>query len=319
MNIVVLDGHTLNPGDLRWSELESLGSCAVYDRTDAGEILARCRNAEIVLTNKVPLTADIIAQLPDLKYIGVTATGYNIVDIAAARQRGIVVTNIPSYSTPSVAQLVFALILELTHRTGHHADAVRSGRWSAQSDFSFRDFPLMELAGKNFGIIGFGNIGRATAAIAAAFEMKVLVATRSPENGRNEFPSYRFLEIEPLLRQSDIVSLHCALTPETDHLMNAERLGWMKPSALLINTGRGGLIDEPALLQALRNRTIAGAGLDVLSSEPPPPEHPLLTAEHCVITPHIGWATIEARTRLMEAVVRNVRSFLNGSPINVVS
>jgi glycerate dehydrogenase len=318
MNTVVLDGYTMNPGDLEWSTLRSLGECTIYDRTAPSEIVDRSKDADVIITNKVPLSKDTLSQLPLLKYIGVTATGYNIVDIAAAKTHGITVTNVPAYSTNSVAQLVFALLLELTHRTGHHADAVRNGRWSTNPDFSFRDFPLTELAGKTFGIIGYGNIGKAAAKIAAAFEMEVLVNSRSAGAQSSGFLPER-TDLNSLLRRSDIVSLHCALTSETDRLINAERLALMKASAYLINTGRGALVDEQALADALNNERIAGAGLDVLSAEPPNNDNPLLSAKNCIITPHIAWATGAARTRLMTVVAENLRAFINGTPQNVVS
>lgn len=315
MNIVVLDGFTMNPGDLSWDPLHALGAVTLYDRTAAHEIVTRAADAEIVITNKVPFPRDTIAQLPRLRYLGVTATGYNIVDVAAAKERNITVTNVPAYSTESVAQLVFALVLEFTHRTGHHADAVRNGRWSTSPDFAFWDFPLTELAGKTFGIIGYGNIGKAVARIAAAFGMHVLVTTRS----KPADASIELADLETLLRRSDIVSLHCPLTPQTDKLISASTLELMKPTALLINTGRGGLVDEQALADALNNGRIAGTGLDVLSAEPPSIQNPLLTAKNTIITPHIAWASFAARTRLMEVVVNNVRAFLGGHPVNVVS
>lgn len=314
-SIVVLDGFAMNPGDLSWDPLHELGTVTLHDRTAAQEIIPRAANAEIIITNKVPFTRETIAQLPHLRYLGVTATGYNIIDVAAAKERNITVTNVPSYSTDSVAQLVFALVLEFTHRTGHHADAVRNGRWSANPDFAFWDFPLTELAGKTFGIVGYGNIGKAVARIAAAFGMHVLVATRSIPSD----PSFENVDLETLLRRSDIISLHCPLTPQTDKLINASTLALMKPTAVLINTGRGGLVDEQALADALNNGRIAGAGLDVLSTEPPSPQNPLLSAKNTIITPHIAWASFAARTRLMDVVVNNVRAFLSGHPVNIVS
>ncbi|MCK9409963.1 MAG: D-2-hydroxyacid dehydrogenase [Bacteriovoracaceae bacterium] len=326
MTIVVLDGYAMNPGDLSWSTLQSFGPCAIYDRTSESEILDRAKNAVMILTNKVPLTKETLAQLPRLKYIGVTATGYNIVDIAAAHAQNITVTNVPAYSTHSVAQLVFALLLELTHHTGHHSHAVRSGRWSANSDFSFWDFPLTELAGKTFGIIGYGNIGKAVAKIALAFEMKVLVSSRSSRTQPVDAlitsqlsPPFEIIDTDSLLRRSDIVSLHCALTKETDRLINTQRLTLMKPSALLINTGRGRLVDEAALADALNNGRLAGAGLDVLATEPPPKENPLLSAKNCIITPHFAWASEAARLRLLTVVINNIRSYIAGDPQNVIS
>ncbi len=323
-NIVVLDGFTLNPGDLSWDSLHALGNCTLYDRTAPDDVVERSHHAEIILTNKVVLSKEIIAQLPKLRYIGVLATGYNVVDVAAAKAQNITVTNVPAYSTNSVAQTVFALLLELTHRTGHHSDEVRKGRWSSNPDFSFSDFPLMELHGKTFGIIGFGNIGQAVAKIALAFGMNVIVSSRTSQTaevlkslGAN--PTFEFTDTGTLLRHSDIVSLHCALNEQTRSLINKERLRTMKPSALLINTGRGPLVDEQALADALNNGRLAGAGLDVLSSEPPSSGNPLLSAKNCIITPHIAWASFAARTRLLDIAVNNIRSFINGSPVNVVS
>ncbi|MEW6060319.1 MAG: D-2-hydroxyacid dehydrogenase [Bacteroidota bacterium] len=317
MNIVVLDGCTLNPGDLSWSDLQSLGSCVIYDRTQANEIIPRAQQAHIVLTNKVPLTRETINNLPLLQYIGVLATGYNVVDVAAAKEKRIIVTNVPAYSTYSVAQTVFALLLELTHRVRNHADLVRAGTWSANLDFSFWKGELIELAGKTMGVVGFGNIGQAVAKIASAFGMNVIVLTRTPK--QYQISGISFVDKETLFTTSDVISLHCTLTDETHHLVNAQTLSWMKPTSFLINTGRGGLVDEQALVDALNTGRIAGAGLDVLSVEPPPKDHPLLLAKNCVITPHYGWATVEARRRLMTAVVENVRAFINGKPMNVVN
>lgn len=320
--ITVLDGYTLNPGDLNWAGLQSLGECTIYDRTPEQEIVERAIHAEIILTNKVPLTKEILKQLPNLKYIGVLATGYNIVNVTAAKEKNIIVTNIPAYSTPSVAQFVFALVLELTHHIGDHAHAVKNGRWNTNPDFSFWNFPLAELKGKTFGIIGFGNIGKAVAKIATAFEMNVFVSTRSrqlPDNVAGSKSDIEFTDLDTLFTFSDIISLHAALTDETRHLVNAERLAFMKPSAYLINTARGDLIDEKALANALNNGQLAGAGLDVLSQEPPTEGNPLITAKNCIITPHIAWATLASRQRLMELAVHNVRSFIEGYPVNVVS
>jgi glycerate dehydrogenase len=312
-NIVVLDGYTLNPGDLDWSELRSLGLCTIHNRTLPDEIIHRANEAEIVLTNKTVLSKEILEQLPRLRYIGVLATGYNVVDIAAAKKMNITVTNVPAYSTHSVAQTVFALLLELTHHAGHHSAEVRNGRWSANPDFSFWDFPLVELRGKTFGIVGYGNIGQAVARIAAAFEMNVVISTRTARTSGGSFT-----DTETLLKNSDVVSLHCSLNDETQNLINTKRLAFMKPTAYLINTGRGGLIDEHALANALNDEQLAGAGLDVLSIEPPK-DNPLLSAKNCIITPHIAWASRSARERLMDAVVHNVQSFIEGKPVNVVS
>ena len=317
MTIVVLDGHTLNPGDLRWDELQALGGCDVYERTPPPEVLARARNAEIVLTNKTVLGREQIESLPALKYIGVLATGTNVVDLAAARERNIPVTNVPSYATSSVAQLTFALLLELTLHAGRHSESVRNGGWSRSQDFCYWEEPLVELAGLTMGLIGFGSIGQAVARIALAHEMNVLACVRRPRADGQA--GVRFADLETVFRQSDVVSLHCPLTPDTRHLINARRLSWMKPTSFLINTGRGPLVDEPALADALNSGRIAGAGLDVLSVEPPPPDNPLLQAKNCVITPHFGWATRAARVRLMKVAVENVRAFLNGKPQNVVN
>ncbi|MCU0783629.1 MAG: D-2-hydroxyacid dehydrogenase [Verrucomicrobia bacterium] len=316
MNIVVLDGFTLNPGDLSWDALKALGACEIYDRTPPAEILCRATKAEVILTNKAVLTRADLERLPKLKYIGVLATGTNVVDLAAARERGIPVTNVPAYSTTSVVQSTFALLLELTHHVGHHADGVRAGCWTASPDFSYCDFPLVELAGLTMGIVGFGRIGRAVADVARAFGMSVLAHNPSHKNSP---PFVRFVELETLFRESDVVSLHCPLTPQTKSLINAQRLAAMKPTAFLLNTSRGPLVDERALADALNEGEIAGAGLDVLSVEPPTADHPLLRAKNCIITPHNAWATRAARARLMRIAVENVRAFLAGQPQNVVN
>ena len=309
MNIVVLDGYTLNPGDLSWDALRELGPCEIYDRSASDEIVPRSASAEIVLTNKTKLNDGYMSALPALKYIGVTATGYNIVDFAAARKRKVIVTNVPTYGTQSVAQMTFALLLELAQHVGHHVQTVREGRWTRSPDFSYWDYPLIELDGLTMGIIGLGRIGQAVGKLAEAFGMKVLTHSRKQ----------RAEEMENLFGQSDVISLHCPLTPETKHLVNAERLAWMKPTAFLLNTSRGPLIDEAALAKALNEGRIAGAGLDVLAVEPPTADNPLLRAKNCFVTPHIAWATRAARSRLMDAVVENVRAFLTGKPRNVVS
>lgn len=309
MNIVVLDGYTLNPGDLSWDALRELGSCEIYDRSAPDEIVPRSTSAEIVLTNKVKLNGEYMSSVPTLKYIGVTATGYNIVDVAAARERKVIVTNVPTYGTQSVAQMTFALLLELTQHVGHHAQSVREGRWTRSPDFCYWDYPLIELDGLTLGIIGFGRIGKMVGQLAEAFGMKVLTYSRKQP----------VAEMETLFRRSDIISLHCPLTPQTEHLVNEKRLAWMKPTAFLLNTSRGLLIDESALAKALNEGRIAGAGLDVLAVEPPTADNPLLRAKNCLITPHIAWATRAARSRLMEAVVENVRAFLAGESKNVVT
>lgn len=316
--MVVLDGYTLNPGDLSWQALEELGELIVYDRTAPDQVLERSKGAAILLTNKTPLPGSVLEQLPDLKMVSVLATGYNIVDIETAKRLSIPVCNVPGYSTHSVAQLCFALLLELTHAVKEHNDAVKSGAWVSSPDFSFWTQPLTELAGKTFGIIGLGDIGKKVADIAAAFDMKVLAYSRT-KTDQSPRQNFAWASLEELLQKSDVVSLHCPLTPQTEGLINAERLKLMKPSAYLINTSRGPLIVEQDLADALNNNQLAGAALDVLSKEPPPPNNPLLTAKHCLITPHIAWASVEARKRLMQATVENLHSFMKGSPINKVN
>jgi len=314
--IVVLDGYTLNPGDLSWDPLAALGQLTLYDRTPADQVMQRSAGAEIVLTNKVVIGPNAIRQVSQLRYIGVLATGYNVVDVDAARERGVVVTNVPAYSTPSVAQLVFALLLELTHHVGHHARTVREGRWSSSPDFCYWDFPLIELSGLTFGIVGLGRIGREVAKLADAFGMKVIACAHRPPAS---LPPYvRMVSLDELFGQSDAISLHCPLTPETKEMVNAERLGKMKQTAFLINTGRGALVKEQDMADALNAGRIGGAGLDVLSSEPPGQDNPLLSAKNCYITPHIAWATRAARERLLKTAVENVRAFLAGSPVNRV-
>jgi glycerate dehydrogenase len=316
MNLVVLDGFTLNPGDLSWEDLQSLGPCAIFDRTPPAELLRRAADADILLTNKAALTAGTIQNLPRLKYIGVLATGTNVVDLAAARARGIPVTNVPAYGTKSVSQLTFALLLELAHHVGHHAQTVHDGRWTRSADFCYWDFPLIELDGLTLGIVGFGRIGRAVGDLGAAFGMKVLACARTAGVAP---PFARFVELDVLFRESDVVSLHCPLTPQTANLVNARRLSLMKPTAFLLNTSRGPLVDQAALADALNAGRIAGAALDVLSREPPPSDNPLLAAKNCIITPHLAWATRAARSRLMNIAVENVRAFLQGRPRNLVN
>ena len=315
MNIVVLDGYTINPGDLSWEALEALGACTIYDRTRRDETLERAREADILFTNKTALDREIIEQLPRLKYVGVLATGTNVVDGAAARERGIPVTNVPAYGTATVAQAVFALLLELTNRVGHHDSTVREGRWSRSPDFCYFDYPQIELAGLTFGILGYGAIGRATARIARGFGMNVIVCTRTPVPEED----VRHVTLDELFRQSDVVSLHCPLTPETRDLVNAERLALMKPTAFLINTSRGALIREADLAWALNEERIAGAGLDVLAVEPPLPANPLPGAKNCIITPHIAWAGRRARERCLAIAVDNLRAHLAGQEQNVVN
>lgn len=313
-NIVVLDGHTLNPGDLDWHAIEALGALTVHVRTDDAEIVARAADADILLTNKTAITAETIAALPKLRFIGVLATGHNVVDTAAASARGIPVCNVPGYGTASVAQHVFALLLELTQHTGHHAQTVREGRWNACPDFCYWDFPLIELAGRTLGIVGYGSIGEAVARIGLAFGMKVIASARRPRSAEG----VEFVSTEEIFRRADVVTLHCPLTEETRGLVNAARIATMKPTAFLINTGRGPLVVEQDLADALNAGRLAGAGLDVLSTEPPR-DNPLLGAKHCIITPHIAWATHSSRARLMDVVAENVRAFLAGKPQNVVN
>lgn len=317
MKIIVLDGYGLNPGDLNWNGFEELGELTVYDRTSPSELMERAAGAEVLVTNKTLITAENIEALPELKYIGVLATGYNVVDIDAARTHGIVVTNIPAYSTASVAQMVFAHILNITQRVGYYANENRQGRWTKNADFCYWDTPLLELEGKIMGVVGFGNIGQATARIAQAFGMTVYVYTSKPQFA---LPSgMKKVELDELFAESDVVSLHCPLTPDTKEMVNAERLGKMKTSAILINTGRGPLVNEQDLADALNEGKIAAAGLDVLSVEPSVEGNPLLSARNCFITPHIAWATLEARTRLMEIAVQNLKSYLNGRTIHNVA
>jgi glycerate dehydrogenase len=313
--IIVLDGYTMNPGDLSWAELENLCECKIYARTPPELIIERIDDAELVLVNKVAMTREIMAQLPKLKYIGVLATGYNVVDIAAANDHGITVTNIPAYSTDSVAQTVFSHLLNLSQQVAHHAQTVTTGKWSKCPDFSYSDTPQIELCGLTLGIIGCGKIGRRTAEIGRAFGMKIIGCTRTIR----ENDDIEMVSMKELFERADVVSLHCPLTADNEHMVNAEMLTLMKPTAFLINTGRGPLIDEDALADALNNGIIAGAGLDVLSSEPPNADNPLLTAKNCFITPHLAWATAAARKRLYATAVVNLDKFIRGNPQNVVS
>lgn len=318
MKIVVLDGKGVNPGDMSWSGIEQFGDLTVYERTAPDEVLSHVGNAEIALTNKTVFSADTIARLTNTKYIGVLATGYNVVDVEAAARKGIVVTNIPAYSTSSVAQMAFAHILNIVQRVGYYAQEVSNGKWSRQADFSFWDAPLHELDGKKIGIIGFGNTGRATARIAVGFGLDVYAYT---SKSAMELPAdvHKCPSMDELFRKCDIVSLHCPLTETTRELVDARKLELMKSSAILINTGRGGLVNEQDLADALNSGKIAAAGLDVLSSEPPRADNPLLKARNCFITPHQAWATKEARVRLMQLAVNNLKAFLEGKPVNVVN
>jgi glycerate dehydrogenase len=317
MKLVVLDGYCLNPGDLSWDALRRFGELTVFDRTRPEEVVQRASGAEIVFTNKTPLPGSVLEQLPALRYIGVLATGYNVVDVDTAKARGIAVTNIPTYGTASVAQFVFALLLELCHNVKLHSDAVRAGEWSSNPDWSFWKAPLVELAGRTMGIVGFGRIGRQVGRIADAMGMNVLAY----DTYRGNPPQYSFgwAELEDLLRESDVVSLHSPLFPETEGMINAKSLALMKPSAFLINTSRGPLVVDRDLADALNAGRLAGAGLDVLSVEPPSADSPLLSARNCLVTPHIAWATREARARLMDQAVANVTAFAAGSPVNMVT
>jgi glycerate dehydrogenase len=316
MNIVILDGYTANPGDLSWQGLEEIGEVTVYDRTKADETVARAADADIVLTNKVIISREIIAQLPRLKYIGVLATGYNVVDIEAAHERGITVTNVPAYSTESVAQMVFAHLLTVTNRTEHYAIENRNGRWTKNPDFCYWDFPHMELAGKTFGIVGLGNIGRRVAEIATAFGMHVKALT---SKSADALPTnIEKATLESILSTSDVLSLHCPLTDKTRHLINRETLRQMKPTAILINTGRGPLVDDQAVADALSGGRLAAFCADVLTEEPPKADNPLLEQPNAYMTPHIAWASKEARVRLVQVATDNVRAFINGRPQNMV-
>ncbi len=317
MQIVVLDSHTLNPGDLSWAGLHELGQCHIHDRTSPGDIVRRAQEAEIVLTNKTQLSEETIAQLPKLRYIGVLATGYNVVDVKAAHKQNICLTNVPAYGTVSVAQMVFAHLLNLTQHVAEHGQSVQAGTWSRSRDFCYWNFPLVELAGLTMGIIGLGRIGQTTAKLALGFGMKViyfdLKKSITPQLNAQA------VDLDTLFKESDVVSLHCPLTGSNYRLVNEQRLKLMKPTAFLINTSRGPLIDEKALADALNAGKIAGAGLDVLSQEPPEADNPLLKAKNCYITPHIAWATKAARQRLMDIALTNIRAFMNGRPQNVVT
>lgn len=317
MKITILDGYGMNPGDMSWAPLEELGDLTVYDRTAPEQVLERAAGSEALLTNKTVLTAETLRALPQLRYVGVLATGYNVVDIDAARELGIVVTNIPAYSTDSVVQMVFAHLLAITNRVEHYTDENRRGRWSTNPDFCYWDTPLHELSGKTFGIVGLGNIGMAVSRVARAFGMKVKAYTSKRIEDLPDGVSKA--DLDELFETSDVVSLHCPLTESTRHLVNADRLAQMKPSAILINTGRGPLVDEKALAEALESGRIHAAGLDVLSSEPPAADNPLLTVRNCFITPHLGWATKEARERLLSIAADNLRGFIAGDIRNNVA
>lgn len=316
MKIVVLDGFALNPGDLSWDNMKNLGDCLIYDRTKSVEVFDRISDAEVIITNKVLINSTLIDRLPALKYIGITATGYNVVDLLAANKRNIVVTNIPAYSTDSVAQLVFSHILNVANRVELHANSVKEGKWTKNPDFSYWETPQMELTGKTIGIVGFGRIGRKVSEIGLAFGMKVIFQNRSPKVDIPEGMIQKSLK--EVFAESDFVSLNCPLTNENNSFVNLELLQTMKPTAVLINTGRGGLINEHDLAEALNSGQIAAACLDVLSTEPPLPDNPLISARNCYITPHIAWATFEARQRLMNVTFDNLKTFMLGNPKNVV-
>jgi glycerate dehydrogenase len=316
MRLVFLDGYTLNPGDISWEPLRALGECELHDRTPVDQIAARAAGADVVLTNKAPLTRETIEALPQLKLIAVTATGYNIVDTGAATGRGVLVCNVPEYGTPNVAHHVFALLLELTTHAGEHARGVRESKWSRSPDWCYWDYPLVELSGLTLGVVGFGRIGRAVAKIAQAFGMRVIVHRRRQAASETGVTT---VDLDTLARESDVISLHCPLTQDNAKMINASFLAKMKPSAFLINTARGGLVDERDLADALNAGQVAGAGLDVLTAEPPKSDNPLLTAKNCVITPHIAWASRPARERLMKITAENIRAFQQGRPQNVVN
>lgn len=313
MKICILDGYSLNPGDLDWSPVERLGDVTLFDRTPADKIVERAADADIVLTNKVPFSADTLRQLPRLRFICVLATGYNIIDTEAAARQGVVVANIPAYSTMSVAQMAFAHILNITNHVASYAREVADGKWTNCPDFCFWDSALTELAGKTMGIVGLGNTGMATARIAVAMGIKVVALTSKSADTLPE--GITPAPLDDVLATADIVSLHCPLTSSTRHLINAEAIGKMKPSAILINTGRGPLVDEQAVADALNGGRLAAFGADVLSQEPPRGDNPLLSARNCFLTPHIAWATLEARTRLMSTATENVRQFIAGEPV----
>ena len=318
MKIVVLDGYTLNPGDLSWDALKALGDVEIYERSNPAEVLERATGADILLTNKTPLGKDILEQLPVVKFISLLATGYNVVDVQFAKQKGIVVSNVPGYGTASVVQMTFALLLEFCLHVQRHSDAVAAGRWSSSKDFCFWDYPLVELQDKTLGIIGFGDIGKKVADVASAFGMQIVANSRT-QSDQGHRKNFKWVTLDELLRQADVVSIHSPLTPETTGLINKQTLQLMKPSAFLINTSRGPIIVDQDLADALNNGTIAGAGIDVLSAEPPTADNPLLKAKNCIITPHISWATKEARARLLDIAVNNVKAFLEGKAVNVVN
>ncbi|MDQ6813836.1 MAG: D-2-hydroxyacid dehydrogenase [Bacteroidota bacterium] len=318
MNIVILDGYTLNPGDLSWDELKKLGNVTIYDRTPVDKVVERAEGAEVVFTNKTPVTEEAINSLPSLKFIGVLATGYNIVNTEAAKAKGITVSNVPGYGTASVVQMTFALLLELCLHVQKHSDSVRAGKWATSADWCFWDYPLVELSGKTIGILGFGNIGQKVGDVATAFGMNILANSRSQTDQSNR-RNFKWAEVQELLSQSDVVSIHCPLLAETRGLINKNSLQSMKSTSFLLNTSRGPIIVDEDLANALNNNVIAGAGIDVLSNEPPSKDNPLFSAKNCIITPHISWATKESRVRLMNTTVSNLLAFIDGKPVNVVN
>jgi len=318
MNIVVLDGYTLNPGDLTWNGFSSIGDIKVYDRTEGKDIIDRIGDAQFVLTNKTPLGEKEFAACPNLKYVGVLATGYNVVDVEAAKKRGVVVTNIPTYGTTAVSQFVFALLLELCHHVGHHSKRVSEGAWADSPDFCFWDYPSMELYGKTIGIVGMGRIGHATSIIAKGFGMKVL-AYDAYVNKEFQKEGIEYVSLDELLQQSDVVTLHCPLFKENTKMINKNTIAEMKDGAILINTSRGPLIDEDDLFEALETKKLAGAALDVLAVEPPKGQNRLTALDNCIVTPHIAWAPRESRSRLMNISVENLKSFVGGEVVNCVS
>jgi glycerate dehydrogenase len=318
MKIVVLDGYTLNPGDLSWEGLERLGEVKVYDRPPIDKVLERIGDAEVIFTNKTPITKENLEALPNLKFIGVLATGYNVVDTISAKEKGIIVTNIPTYGTDAVGQFAIALLLEICHHIGHHSSAVKEGRWEKNDDWCFWDYPLIELAGKNIGIIGYGRIGQTTGRIAQALGMNVL-AYDANHNPSLITDSCKYVDLETLYKESDVISLHCPLFPETEGMINKNSIEKMKDGVIIINNSRGPLIVEEDLKEALNSGKVYAAGLDVVSSEPIKGDNPLLKAKNCIITPHISWAPKESRQRLMDIAVNNLDKFLEGQPVNVVN
>ncbi len=315
--IVILDGYTENPGDLSWEGLAKLGALTVYERTDAKDVVARIGDAEIVYTNKTPITRETIHACPNLKFISVLATGYNIVDVAAAKERGIPVTNIPTYGTAAVGQFAIAMLLEICHHVAHHSDAVHQGRWASCPDWCFWDYPLIELAGKTMGILGFGRIGRTTGRIAKAMGMRVIAYDAHADDEGREIAEY--VDLDTLLSSADVIALHCPLFPETEGIINKDNIAKMKDGVIILNNSRGPLIVEQDLCDALNAGKVYAAGLDVVSTEPIRPDNPLLGAKNCLITPHISWAPKESRQRLMDVAVSNLKAYLDGAPINVVN